>query len=82
MFQEIWPKLRTTFSCVESRQSIGASQIMEPKGKITVPSPVAARARYQNADLKAAPENPKSDLGHGVTVALRKRTKLGTQGAH
>lgn len=55
---------------------------MEPKGKIIVPSPVAARARYQNADLKAAPENTKSDLAHGVTVALRQRIKLGTQGAH
>lgn len=55
---------------------------METEGKIIVPSPAAARARYQNADLKAAPENTKTDLGHGVAIALRKRTKLGTKGAH
>lgn len=51
---------------------------MEPGDRIILPTPAAVSAHYRSADLKTAPESTKSDLGHGVTVALRKWTKLGT----
>ena len=53
---------------------------MEPGDRIILPSPAAVRAHYKSADLKTAPESTTSDLGNGVTIALRKRTKLGTVG--
>lgn len=40
-------------------------------------SPAAVRTDYQSAELKTAQDSTKSNLDSGVTIVLRKRTKLG-----
>lgn len=45
-----------------------------------LPFLAAVRTHYKSAELKTAQDSTKSDLGSGVIIALRKRTKLGKMG--